>query len=99
MIRRGGKEGAIHARGRDNAHADAVVVRSVRRSREKPWLPVNPNYVKINAEATLADPDSVFYHDQTLIALRKRYPVFRKGDVRLLEEMDLGRVQTVLTKA
>ena len=27
-----------------------------------PWLPVNPNYVTINAAAAMADPDSVFHH-------------------------------------
>ena len=51
----------------------------------KPWLPVNPNYLQINAEAALADPDSVFYHYQKLIALRKAYPVFRDGTFTLLE--------------
>lgn len=44
-----------------------------------PWLPVNPNYRKINAEAEMADPDSVFNFYKKLIALRKEYPVFRNG--------------------
>jgi glycosidase len=30
---------------------------------------VNPNYTQINAEAALADPDSVFYYYQKLIRL------------------------------
>ncbi|RAZ93424.1 hypothetical protein DK853_40345, partial [Klebsiella oxytoca] len=54
-------------------------------SQEKPWLPVNPNYCEINAQAALADPESVFYYYQALIALRKRYPVFRDGAFTLLE--------------
>ncbi len=54
-------------------------------SRVKPWLPVNPNYREINARAALEDPGSVFYFYQTLIALRKRYPVFREGEFTLLE--------------
>jgi len=36
-----------------------------------PWLAVNPNYLKINAEVSYADPDSVFYHYQNLIKLRQ----------------------------
>ena len=37
-----------------------------------PWLPVNPNYVAINAEAAaVADPDSVFHHFRRLIQLRR----------------------------
>ena len=49
-----------------------------------PWLPVNENYVTINAEAALQDPDSVFYYYQKLIALRKAYDVFRDGSFTLL---------------
>ena len=37
----------------------------------KPWLMVNPNYVTINAEAQLKDPDSVFHYYKKLIALRR----------------------------
>ena len=37
----------------------------------RPWLAVNPNYKEINVEAALADPDSIFYTYQALIALRK----------------------------
>ena len=50
----------------------------------KPWLPVNPNYPAINAEAALTDPESVFYYYQKLIALRKAYPIFRDGRFTLL---------------
>jgi len=35
-----------------------------------PWLPVNPNYQEINADAALADADSVFHHYRKLVALR-----------------------------
>ena len=38
-----------------------------------PWLPVNPNYVTINAAAAVADPDSVFHHYRRLIALRHEH--------------------------
>ena len=49
-----------------------------------PWMRVNPNYTAINAEAALADPGSVFYTYQKLIALRKANPVFAAGDFTLL---------------
>ena len=49
-----------------------------------PWMKVNPNYTEINAAAALADPDSVFYTYQKLIALRKAHPVFVEGDFTLL---------------
>ena len=44
-----------------------------------PWIPVNPNYTQINAEAALADPDSVFYYYQKLIALRHENPIIVYG--------------------
>jgi oligo-1,6-glucosidase len=49
-----------------------------------PWLAVNPNHVEINAEAALADPDSVFHHYRRLIELRHTLPVVVHGDYRLL---------------
>ena len=49
-----------------------------------PWMKVNPNHTEINAAAALADPDSVFYTYQKLIALRKAHPVFAEGDFTLL---------------
>ncbi len=42
-----------------------------------PWLKVNPNYVFINAEAQMADSDSVFNFYKQLIALRKS-PVYKE---------------------
>ncbi len=49
-----------------------------------PWLPVNPNYVTINAAAAVADPDSVFHHFRRLIALRHEQPVIVDGRFELL---------------
>lgn len=79
---------SIYAKGRDNARTpmqwngqeNAGFTTGI------PWLPVNPNYTSINAEAALADPDSVFWYYKKLIALRKEYPVFVEGDFTLLEE-------------
>ena len=49
-----------------------------------PWLPVNPNHREINAQAALADPDSVFHYYRKLIELRKTMPVLREGRFELL---------------
>jgi oligo-1,6-glucosidase len=37
----------------------------------EPWLALNSNYPKINAEITLADKNSVYYHYKELVKLRK----------------------------
>ena len=77
---------AIWARGRDNARTPMQwdSGENAGFTTGTPWLPVNPNYLEINAEKALADPDSVFYFYQKLIRLRKHYRVFREGDFRLL---------------
>jgi oligo-1,6-glucosidase len=47
-------------------------------------LPVNPNYVTINAEAAIEDPNSVFHHFRKLIELRHDHPVIVHGRFELL---------------
>jgi oligo-1,6-glucosidase len=49
-----------------------------------PWLPVNPNYVTVNAATELDDPDSVFHHFRKLIKLRHDHPVVVDGRFALL---------------
>ncbi|MGE6170365.1 alpha,alpha-phosphotrehalase [Aeromonas media] len=49
-----------------------------------PWLKPAANYPESNAEAALADPDSVFWHYRDLIALRKAHPIFTQGDYQEL---------------
>ena len=52
-----------------------------------PWLPVNDNYLQINAEDEVRDPDSVFNYYKKLIALRHRYDVIVYGEfIPLLED-------------
>ena len=50
----------------------------------KPWLPATANHVEINASAQLADPDSVFHHYRSLIALRHDLEIVRQGRFQLL---------------
>ncbi|NDJ56229.1 alpha,alpha-phosphotrehalase [Enterobacteriaceae bacterium 4M9] len=45
-----------------------------------PWIGLGDNFDTVNAQAALADPDSVFYAYQNLIRLRKCHPVFTWGD-------------------
>lgn len=49
-----------------------------------PWIDTAANYKDINAEAAIADPDSIFYHYQKLIQLRKEYETVTEGNYELL---------------
>lgn len=53
-----------------------------------PWIDLARNYREINAEKSIQDPDSIFYHYQKLIRLRKTYDIISNGDYRLLIEDD-----------
>ncbi|VBB05460.1 glycosyl hydrolase all-beta [Lucifera butyrica] len=50
----------------------------------EPWIAVAPNYKEINVKKSLQDLESVFYHYQRLIELRKTYPVVTEGEYELL---------------
>lgn len=49
-----------------------------------PWIMVNPNYTKINAQEQMAREDSVFHYYQKLIRLRKEYEIIVYGSYTLL---------------
>lgn len=49
-----------------------------------PWIPVAANYPQINVENALKDQDSVFYHYQKLIQLRKQYEIITDGNYQLI---------------
>jgi oligo-1,6-glucosidase len=49
-----------------------------------PWLPVNPDHVRWNAESQRKDPTSVLAHYRRLIALRHDEPVVALGDFAML---------------
>ena len=77
---------SIWARGRDNARTPMqwTAGENAGFTTGKPWLPVNPNHVSINAEAALADKNSTFWYYQKLIHLRKTLEVFKEGEFTLL---------------
>ena len=49
-----------------------------------PWIAVNPNHKEINAQAEIADDDSVFHHYRRLIELRRTEPAVAHGDFHML---------------
>ncbi|WP_010651775.1 alpha,alpha-phosphotrehalase [Oceanobacillus massiliensis] len=53
-----------------------------------PWISAAHNYPEINAEEAMRDPDSIFYHYQQLIELRKKYDIITYGDYQILFEDD-----------
>ncbi|EIZ1408876.1 alpha-glucosidase [Vibrio vulnificus] len=73
---------AIHENSRDNARTPMQWSASPNGgfSHAEPWIEVNPNYPEINVEQALADSDSIFYHYQKLIELRKQHPAIVYGD-------------------
>ena len=77
---------SIHARSRDNARTPMqwTAGENAGFTTGKSWMPLNPNYTAINAEAAQADPDSVFHYYRKLIELRKSKDVFRSGSFTLL---------------
>ncbi|MUK26661.1 glycoside hydrolase family 13 protein [Aliivibrio fischeri] len=72
----------IHANSRDNARTPMHWDNSNNAgfTQGTPWIKLNPNYPEINVAAALEDKNSIFYHYQKLIALRKQNPVIVYGD-------------------
>lgn len=78
---------SINVKGRDNARRPMQWSDKANAgfTSGKPWLKVNPNYQKINVDAALADPESIFYTYQKLIKLRHENPVVVDGDFELVK--------------
>ncbi len=74
----------LAARSRDNSRSPMQWDASANAgfSQGTPWLAPGADYLRVNAEAALADPDGLFYHYRQLIRLRKQYPVIVEGDYR-----------------
>lgn len=77
---------SLRAKSRDNARTPMQWTdgENAGFSEAEPWIKVNDNYREINAQEQLQNETSVFRYYQKLIALRKRYPVFRDGEFKLL---------------
>ncbi len=76
----------LRAMGRDNARTPMQWDASPHAgfTTGEPWIPVNPNHTEVNAEAAVADPDSVFHHYRRLIELRHTEPAVVHGDFTML---------------
>lgn len=81
---------SIYAKGRDNARTPMQWDDSANAgfTTGTPWIKVNDNYDKINANSQVDDPDSIFSCYKKLVQLRKDYPVFVDGKFTLLLEDD-----------
>ncbi|KAJ5565824.1 Glycoside hydrolase superfamily [Penicillium sp. DV-2018c] len=54
----------------------------------KPWMSVNTDYVKVNAEAAVKNPNSTYHHWATVLKLRKKYlDIFVYGNFTLLDKL------------
>ena len=51
-----------------------------------PWIGVNENYSKINAQSQIHDETSIFNYYKTLVVLRKEYDIIAFGDIKPLDE-------------
>ncbi|MED3645350.1 alpha-glucosidase [Halalkalibacterium halodurans] len=81
---------SIHAKGRDNARTPMQWDETKHGgfTDGTPWLEVNPNYKEINVKQALKDPNSIFYHYQKLIQLRKEHAILVHGSYDLILEDD-----------
>ncbi|WP_223067813.1 glycoside hydrolase family 13 protein [Paenibacillus caui] len=81
---------SIYAKGRDNGRTPMQWSAGPKAgfTTGTPWISVNPNYTRINAEQSMADPDSIFHYYKRLIQLRKQHDVIVYGDYILLGEED-----------
>lgn len=77
---------SIYAKSRDNARTPMQWddTENAGFTTGTPWIRLNPNYTEINAASQVNDPDSVFSCYRTLVALRKKYPVFADGRFEML---------------
>lgn len=77
---------SIYTKGRDNARTPMQWDASANAGFNEggpTWIKLNPNYTSINVEQALANPDSIFYYYQKLIALRKQEPTIVLGNYTL----------------
>ncbi len=74
---------ALRTMGRDNARTPMQWDASEHAgfTTGTPWLDVNPNHAEINAQAAVADPDSVFHYYRRLIELRHALDVVADGEL------------------
>lgn len=77
---------SIYSKGRDNARTPMQWNASPNGgfTTGRSWIASNPNYVTINAEQAINDPDSIFHYYKKLIALRKQHAIMTYGRYELI---------------
>ncbi|SES07733.1 glycoside hydrolase family 13 protein [Salipaludibacillus aurantiacus] len=77
---------SIYTKGRDNARTPVQWDDSPNAgfTTGEPWIKVNENYKKINAEKALREDQSIFHYYRQLIRLRKEHSVIVYGDYELI---------------
>lgn len=81
----------IHKQGRDNVRTPVHWNDSPNAgftTAAEPWIKVNPNYPKINAEAVLQQPNSIFYFYQRLLKMRKAHSTWVYGQYEMIDGND-----------
>ncbi|MDT3428434.1 oligo-1,6-glucosidase/glucan 1,6-alpha-glucosidase [Paenibacillus forsythiae] len=78
---------SLYMKARDNARTPMQWSNATNAgfSSGKPWMKLNPNYPSVNVESALIESDSVFYHYQKLITIRKQNQTLVYGTYRLLD--------------
>lgn len=73
----------LSARSRDNARTPMAWDSSPLAgfSSSQSWIDIPKESVTINVQSNLKESDSIFFHYQTLIKLRKTYPVIAEGSI------------------
>lgn len=76
---------AVQQQGRDNARTPIQWSAGTHAgfSAHAPWLTINPNYTRINAEEALNDEDSIFYYYQKMLRFRKSNKTLVYGDFQV----------------
>lgn len=77
--------GILH-KGRDNARTPMQWDASINAgfSKGDPWIPINPNYKKINIHKSMDDPDSILHYYRELIKFRNSSDVVKFGDFEMM---------------
>jgi len=78
---------AVHSKSRDNARTPMQwnSEKNAGFSAGTPWLRVNPNYKKINAEKQANDPVSILNYYKKIISLRKENDSMVYGDFNIID--------------
>lgn len=62
------------------------------------WLPINPEYKNINAQAQLNDSNSLLHTYKTLLKIRKEQPALHYGSSRIIENNKLPKALFIMER-